>query len=182
MEDQWKHIIESNREIFDAEEPDKGHFERFRNKLENQPVKVRLLRTWLAIAVVIIVLLATNQIRIYIQAIDSQSETLLANNNEYSEAEFYFASSTQEGIDKLKSFSEKGIISEQEQAIIKNEMLEFQKTFKTLQKELKMNPEDERIINAIIETYQTRLNIINMIIDTLEEVNNSVESKTKQNI
>ena len=182
MEDKWKHIIESNREIFDAEEPDEGHFERFRNKLGNQPVKVRRLRTWLTIAATIIVLLATNQIRIYIQAIDTQPETLLANNMEYSEAEFYFTSSTREGINKLKSFSEKGIISEQEQAIIKNEMLEFQKTFKTLQEELKMNPEDERIINAIIETYQTRLNIINMIIDTLEEVNNSVESKTKQNI
>jgi hypothetical protein len=49
-------------------------------------------------------------------------------------------------------------------------MAEFETRFKNLQIDLKANPNDERVINAMLEYYQAKLDIINMIVSKLEEV------------
>ena len=173
MEDQWRHIIENNRELFEADEPEDGHYERFRKKLYKKTLYIRF---WPAAAVVIILLLAANQIRMYLQTPEIKREALLAGNPEYREAEIYYTSSIREGMEKLEYLSGENILTEKEQKIMEEEMKEFQESFDLLFKELKANPEDERIINAIIETYRARLNIINMIISKLEEIKHSKES------
>ena len=42
--------------------------------------------------------------------------------------------------------------------------------FNTLKKEYELNPNDERIINAMIDYYQTKLDIVNRIKTDLEKV------------
>jgi hypothetical protein len=47
--------------------------------------------------------------------------------------------------------------------------------FKNLQGDLAANPNDERVIHAMLEYYQTKLSLIYMIVEKLEEV----KQKTK---
>jgi hypothetical protein len=41
-----------------------------------------------------------------------------------------------------------------------------------LQKDLKANPEDERIINAMIEHYQTKVEVMSYILNQLKDLRN----------
>jgi hypothetical protein len=63
-----------------------------------------------------------------------------------------------------------GLISEEEQNMMKKELDEFQTRYENLQKDLAVNPNDERVINAMLEYYQAKLSVINIIVDKLEEV------------
>jgi len=48
-----------------------------------------------------------------------------------------------------------------------------------LQKELKANPDDERIINAMIEHYQTKVEVMTYILDQLKAVRNENQNNPK---
>jgi len=48
-----------------------------------------------------------------------------------------------------------------------------------LQKELKANPNDERIINAMIEHYQTKMEVMTFIINQLKALRNENINTTK---
>ena len=50
-------------------------------------------------------------------------------------------------------------------------------TYITLQKELKANPNDERIINAMIEHYQTKLDVMTYIVNQLKTIRNDNQNK-----
>jgi hypothetical protein len=63
-----------------------------------------------------------------------------------------------------------GYISETEKQMMNNELVEFEERFKNLQTDLAANPNDERVINAMLEYYQSKLEIINMIVNKLQEV------------
>jgi hypothetical protein len=52
--------------------------------------------------------------------------------------------------------------------------------YQDLQKEYSKNPNDERIVSAMIEYYQTKLNIINTIKSDLENVK-SIKNKNNEN-
>jgi hypothetical protein len=42
--------------------------------------------------------------------------------------------------------------------------------FQKLQNDLTSSPNDDRVINAMLEYYQTKLSLINMIVEKLKEV------------
>jgi hypothetical protein len=48
-----------------------------------------------------------------------------------------------------------------------------------LQKELKANPNDERIINAMIEHYQTKVDIMSYIVNQLKAIRHENQNETK---
>jgi len=48
-----------------------------------------------------------------------------------------------------------------------------------LQKELKVNPNDERIINAMIEHYQTKLEVMTYIVNQLKAIRNGNQNTQK---
>lgn len=52
---------------------------------------------------------------------------------------------------------------------MENELEDFDRIQAQLQKELEANPEDERVINAMLEYYQAKLSIITLIIEKLKE-------------
>jgi hypothetical protein len=58
------------------------------------------------------------------------------------------------------------------------EMEEFDKMEAQLQKELNANPDDQRVIDAMLEYYQAKLSVITLIIDKLKEVK---QQKTTDN-
>ena len=168
----FEKIIRERQDAFEAEPP-MGHFERFTEKLEKdfgKPRKVRRKYVLQIAAAILFVLLAGNQARMYIHVRKTEPVTLASVSPEYGEVEFYYTSAIRQGMLQWNELTKEGFISANEQQMMKSEIKEFDETYARLQKELQTNPEDERVINAMLEVYQTRLSIITLIINKLQKI------------
>ena len=179
--DNIEELILNNLEGLNENKPMDGHFERFEAKLKTQHKKRKITFNvvWKVAAAVIFVLLATNQTFIYFSpnqqspfynSRNNNEVTLASVSTEYEEVEFYFTNAINVGLNQWNSLNDDGFISEEEQKMMDDELAEFEDRFKTLQTDLAANPKDERVVNAMLEYYQTKLSVINMIVNKLEEV------------
>ena len=67
----------------------------------------------------------------------------------------------------------------EQKEMLMNEMKSMDSVYVSLQKELKANPNDERIINAMIEHYQTKLEVMNYIVNQLKTIRNDNQNNTE---
>ena len=51
-----------------------------------------------------------------------------------------------------------------------DELADFKKRYENLQEDLATNPDDNRVINAMLEYYQVKLSVIDLIVNKLKEV------------
>ncbi|AHW62386.1 hypothetical protein SAMN05444285_1478 [Draconibacterium orientale] len=180
--DDIEKLILDNIETLNDNEPMEGHFARFEAKLNAQHKKKRTINLNIILkvaAAVVFVFLATNQAfiyfspdnqRIFNSKTESASLTLASVSPEYQEVEYYYTSSINTGMEQWNKWIEEGLISEDEQTMMNNELAEFETLYQNLQKDLAANPNDERVINAMLEYYQAKLSVIYIIITKLEEV------------
>ena len=186
--DNIEEIILNNLKDLNDLEPMDGHFERFQAKLNKQNKRklITFSLIWKVAAAVVFVLLAVNQANIYFSP-NKQIENLAINNPdfslasvspEYKEVEFYYTNAISVGLNQWDNLKTDGFISETEQDLMNTELTEFEERFKNLQTDLAANPNDERVINAMLEYYQAKLEIINMIVNKLQEVK---QQKTNSN-
>lgn len=183
MNDELEKLILNNRHSLEDEEPMEGHFERFEARLQkaSKPTKVINFRPILQIAaIVVFALLAVNQVRIYFFPNKQEELTLGSISPEYREVEFYYTSAIEMGMNQWDKLSNEGLISESEQQMMMEEQKEFDQMYQRLQKELEANPNDERVINGMIEYYQARMSLINLIINKLEEVKKQKNNKSHE--
>jgi hypothetical protein len=155
-----------------------GHFARFEERLkkQNHSRKFNYRTLWRVAAAVVFVLLAVNQTVIYLSPKEKKVVTLSDVSNEYREVEFYYTSSINTGLEQWKYLDNAGYLTEDDKKMMENELKEFDKVQADLQSDLKANPEDERVINAMLDYYQNKLNVITLIIEKLKEVQNQKES------
>ncbi len=173
MNDELERLILNNRHSIQNEEPLEGHFERFEARLQKSSGKSKKLnfRPLLKIAVALIfILMAVNQVRISFFPEKNETLSLGSISEEYREVEFYYTSSIQLGMNQLETFKQEGLVSEKEQQMMLDEQQEFDQIYQKLLADLKANPHDERVINALIEYYQSRMSVISIIINKLNEV------------
>lgn len=178
-------ILKNLKELNDNEPPE-GHFERFEEKLEKQHKKSTFSMNvvWKVAAAVIFVFLAVNQGIIWfspekeqsMQATAREQVSLASVSDEYEEVEFYYTNAINSGLNQWEKMAAEGLITEEEQQMMDTELAEFETVYQKLQNDLAANPNDERVINAMLEYYQTKLSLINMIVDKLEEVKQKNES------
>lgn len=178
-QDYIEQLIGANLDALNDAEPADGHFERFELKLQQQKQgKVFRLQSVLKVAAaVVFVLLAVNQARIYLLPEKPQQFTLANVSPEYREVEFYYTNAINSGINDWKSLADAGLVSEEEQQAMKNELRDFEQRFQNLQAELSANPNDERVINAMLEYYQAKLSVITMIVTKLQEAKRQNNTK-----
>ena len=187
--DNIEELISKHLEELNETEPREGHFERFEAKLKNQQKKRRFTfnTVWKVAAAVVFVLLAVNQATIYfssdgqglIHRKNDSNITLASISPEYKEVEFYYNNAIHVGLNQWNQLKSEGAVSEDEQKLMDGELKEFDKLHQSLQTDLAANPNDERVINAMLEYYQSKLNVINMIVDKLKEVKQLKESENK---
>nr|WP_319509779.1 hypothetical protein [uncultured Draconibacterium sp.] len=180
--DNIEKLILENIDALNDNEPMDGHFARFEAKLTEQNKAKRTISLNLILrvaAAIVFVFLATNQAFIYFSPDNqgifnskqkSPSITLASISPEYQEVEYYYTSSINTGIEQWNKWIDEGLISEDEQTMMNDELAEFETLYKNLQTDLAANPNDERVINAMLEYYQAKLSVINIIITKLEEV------------
>ena len=173
MNDELERLILNNRSSFQENEPPEGHFERFEAKLQkaSKPVrKINFQPIFKIAAIVVFVLLAVNQVRIYFFPEKQATLSLGSISEEYREVEFYYTNAIQLEMNQWEKLKSEGFISESEQEMMQKEQEEFDLMYQKLLEDLKANPDDERVINAMLEYYQSRMNVITLIINKLQEV------------
>lgn len=188
--DHIEELIFRNIDKLNNTEPGEGHFDRFEARL-NQLHRKRgfPLRTFLKVAAaVVFVLLAVNQAYLYLTPGDHNSVfsvwnkkqvTLASVSPEYREVEFYYTNSISVDLGRWEKLNQEGYVPEDAQEMMNTELEEFEKMYRSLQKDLASNPGDERVINAMLEYYQAKLSLIRMIVGKLEEVKDLKSGEVK---
>lgn len=174
-----KYIID-NREKFDIEEPDEGHFDRFMDRQEaNRKSTGRFTWKHMLQAAAVTILLVLSSLWVYERftgdKMDSGYITLAEIDPEYREAEIYYTSLINNKYDEIKSFDFPGNAGEQK--MILKELAEMDTIYRSLEEELNTEGGNPMIINAMIQHYQLKVNIMNQILDHLHQVHNVEESK-----
>lgn len=190
--DELKKFIEQNRSQFDDCEPMDGHFDRFMQKLEaEQRHTIGRSRTQIlkiaAVAVIAIVLGATvvstgihRGVRLIeaemanadpdapMKLIERTTNYMKAKvEPEYSETQNYYISLVDNRLDEIRKTE---TVDEQQKAELLKEMSEMDELFVNLQKELKANPDNPVLIDAMINHYQTKIEVLNQIITNLNSI------------
>jgi hypothetical protein len=168
-------IIRNNRDFFEDKEPSEGHFDRFSVKLEircNAKANKRSIVPYLLRAAVVTLLVTLSSLWTWDHFIRTGSSrmTLGQVSPQYKEVENYYIHQV--------SLMEGEIVNTdlqnnpgQKEMLVK-EMKSMDSVYVSLQKELKANPNDERIINAMIEHYQTKLEVMTYIVNQLKTLRN----------
>jgi hypothetical protein len=97
---------------------------------------------------------------------------------EYQEVELFYTSNIDSQlrmIERMGSFDNK-----EHQNILSEELKEMDIRYNQLKQELKLHPDDDRVIQAMIEYYQVKTNILNRIIEQLYQVRK--QTKTNLNV
>lgn len=166
-------VVRSSRNFWDDQEPENGHFERFSVKLElrrQARIPKRSIVPYLLRAAVVTLLVTLSSLWTWDHFIrtDSKRMTLGQVSPQYKEVESYYihqVSLMQEEIVNTDIQS-----SPEQKEVLISELKSMDSVYVSLQKELKANPNDERIISAMIEHYQTKLEVMTYIVDQLKAI------------
>ena len=174
-------LIRSNKDFFEEAEPSAGHLERFSRKLELRfqvaPVK-RSIVPYLLKAAVVTLLVTLSSLWTWDHFIrpGSSRMTLGQVSPQYKEVENYYVHQVNLMEGEIVNVDLKN--NPEQKNLLMKEMKSMDSTYVSLQKELKANPNDERIINAMIEHYQTKLEVMTYIVNQLKSIRNENQNKT----
>ena len=175
-------IIRENAHLFESAEPPEGHFGRFGKKLEMRSHRGSAKRSIVpyllkAAAVTLLVTLSSLWTWEHFLRPSSSRMTLGDVSPQYREVENYYIHQVSLLENKIRSVD---IVSDQEHdRILKSEIKSMDSVYVQLQKELKTNPDDERIISAMIEHYQTKLKVMTYIVNELQSLRNENQNTEK---
>jgi len=158
------------------EEPIAGHFERFSEKLIQKERKRRLNTLILKVAASIVFIVLSSGLLLYLKVQRTEIQYLSSQNNEIKEAGIYYTNLINSEISDIEKMAKEGIGSEKEVLEVKKEFSEMDSLFHNLEEDYQSNPNDERVVNAVIEYYRAKLEIVNTIKSDLE---NSKQLKIK---
>jgi hypothetical protein len=176
MSDLEKYIVE-NRNRIDITDPTVGHLKRFRKRLQQeQKTSLRRInfRHALQIAASLAVIITSGVVIVK----TGKGGNKIAENvmtEEFQEVKTYYASQVN---DRYENIAAIPFDSEYEQEILLKELSEMDNYYNELLTELHANPGDERVMNALIQHYRIKLQVMDQIIEQLLQFK---ELKTQQN-
>jgi len=166
-------IIKRGRSEFDDREPSDGHFERFSFKLATRlhsgAVKRSIIPHLLKAAVVTLLITLSSLWTFdhFVRPNLKRTMTLSEVSPEYREVERYYV----QQVNLMENeFSSLDLSNPEQKEVLLQEMASMDSVYSDLQKELRANPNDQRIIDAMIKHYQTKLEVMSYILDQLKEI------------
>jgi hypothetical protein len=174
-------ILKENRGLFEDEEPMEGHLDRFNWKLEKRLHSYATKRSivpYLLRAAVVTLLITLSSLWTWDHFIRSDRGRMALGDvsPQYKEVENYYVHQVNLMENELVTVDFKD--NTEQKDMLQKELKSMDSVYVQLQKELKANPNDERIINAMIEHYQTKLDVMTYIVSQLKAIRN--ENKNKQ--
>jgi len=166
MSDLEKYIIE-NRDDFVSDEPDTGHFDRFKSKLkvEKKPVSRESFFRVMQIAATFAILLASGVV-IVKSSKGKAKMAVVTVPEQYQETQNYYISQVNSRYDEIGSYN---FSEEEEKELLLNELQQMDSYYQELLVDLNANPGDERVISALIKHYQMKMLVMDQIIEQLKE-------------
>ena len=175
-------IIRTNKDFFEDAEPSDGHMERFSRKLEMKFHTTSIKRSivpYLLRAAVVTLLVTLSSLYTwdhFIRPANSRM-TLGQVSPQYKEVESYYVHQVNLMEGEIVNIDLKN--NPKQKTMLMREMKSMDSVYVSLQKELKANPNDERIITAMIEHYQTKVEVMSYIVNQLKTVRNDNLNKSK---
>ncbi len=172
-----KFILE-NRADFDTEVPRLDVWAKLDRQLDRQRPAVRVV--WMkrlrAAAAVLALLLAGGAAGAYLTNQGKAVDSLADVSPEHAEMERYFSTQVEEKLAKLASYKQDGVV--------KADLQELDAAYEQLRQELENAPvgAEEKIIQAMIETYQTKINILEQVLEKVESVNPSTINSAENEV
>jgi hypothetical protein len=166
-------IIQKNRELFNTNEPSDGHFERFEQKLNklNSTKKTYTFGYILKAAAVAILVVLSG-----LWVFDNINETKINEgialseiSPEYGEVEMYYTHLVNQKFGEIKQSTS---LDSLQKEILVHELNNMDSIYENLKKDLTENPNDKRVINAMIQHYQLKVEVMNQILSQLQQVQN----------
>lgn len=166
-----KKYIRKNRDSFDEKEPLEGHFDRFRQKLEARKYSRKIHPFIVAAAAAIAGLVLTGTMGLLYnnsnwKPNNQNGISLSVVSPELKEVEDYYQSQIDSKYNQIKSLNE---VSSPEIATEVNKAItDMDLGYKTLKKDLSDSPKRERIVSAMIQQYQLKIEMLDQILNTLQ--------------
>jgi hypothetical protein len=171
-------FIKENKEMFMNSEPPEGHFERFNERLKQQQRrnKIRFMTRISSIAAIGLLVIASS-IFVYDRYFDQEPLTLNLGdiNPQMQKVEYYYTTQINElsvGMDSLSAGTQENL-----KKMMADELAEMDSIHRDLQKKLGSNPGDDRIVNAMITYYQTKVGMMKSFLNTLTQIKQTNNSK-----
>jgi hypothetical protein len=145
---------------FDIKDLPVGHVDRFVTKLDtalHTDRKIFNLQVYAIAASVIMIIAIGITLFVRIAHFRQQPSLLTGVSPELEEAELYYQSRIQERMEVLEVNK---LVDEQ----VMSDLKEIDQSFKSIHKDLKRNPGDERLIQAVIQVYQMKLEMIDNLL------------------
>ncbi|MCM5663112.1 hypothetical protein [Galbibacter mesophilus] len=183
--DNIEELFEKLEGQWDNEVPNTGHENRFLEKLEANKNNKHTIKkngsnkwVWLSIAASVVVLMIVG-----IQFFKSPTDAVNAIAEEPTEVQktqFYFASIISEEMEKIEAES-----TPETKKIVSDAMLQIQKLekdYKKLEEDLANDGNSKKILHAMIINFQTRISLLEDVLDQIEEVKNLNTSNNENQI
>lgn len=176
--DNLKNIIDNNRAQFDNFEPENGHFERFQQKIKKgKDRKKSIIYPALRIAAVALIIILAGMLIFTRSLIHDIKLQATSANSELKEVQVYYTNLTNQKYNEIRSLD---LPDNEQKKMLMDELKQMDNVYQVLMKDLKTNPNDERIINALIQHYQLKLDVMNQILNQLYNVKSSKSKKSKK--
>jgi hypothetical protein len=165
-----EHLINEHKSVFNDQEPLPDHQKRFEKKLHNHFGQGREKKKnyFLKIAASIAILIVSSTFIVYLcfhsQRHTNQSMIITEAMVELGETEDFYAGQIKSEMEQLEKLQ---LPETTQKEIILKELGAMDENYQQLKRELKSNPSDDRLIHAIIELYQVKLEAINHIINSV---------------
>jgi hypothetical protein len=166
-----ENYIHTHLEHFNTEEPPDGHYERFKEKIALRNAKQFRLAILKIAAITLVGLFISYAAFREFNIINNDMENLyLVNTNtELYEAEQFYHEQLAINYNKLQQLAFNNDLAEKNNIL--NELSEMDNQVQALKRDLILNPDDERVVHAIIYFYQVKLELMDVIISRLQQSN-----------
>ncbi|GAB5399385.1 MAG: hypothetical protein Aureis2KO_09700 [Aureisphaera sp.] len=158
---------------FDLQDTPSGHQKRFLERLENNDRttaktserKVRSLWKPLSIAASILLLVTAG---IFFQREETPVDGLASISPEMEETQSFFVTVINEELETLKSFENEDTKTLIDDTLARLQTLEVE--YDSLKIDLVESGQDKRVISAMIANFQNRIELLQQVIETIEEI------------
>jgi DNA repair exonuclease SbcCD ATPase subunit len=185
MKDQLEQFMRDRAEEFDNKQPVAKHRKRFEQRLKEQQGAGSSLRIWMAAASIIAVISVSFWL---LNKPDSSGELAEAESvkqlslqdvsSEMEEVEAYYLNAVTEKVTYLKKHYS---IKDEHVASCLTIINNLEANYAELKQELAGNPASEQVIEAMVMNYQTRLDILDLLITQLQTQTIDTTSNLKTN-
>ncbi len=169
--DNLEKYISQNKEAFDMEVPSLNVWAGIQEQMEEVPVRrLRVWKQWRFAATVALLVVAGGIVGSYLNSAPT-AKTLSDLSPEHAEMERYFNSQVNSKMAQLATYKK--------DQTVQADLADLDAIYAELQKELQHVPEgkEEQIIEAMINTYQTKIDILETVLEKVQSINSTTKTE-----